>query len=212
MLSRKQFVWASLVLLMWGARQLNADMAPEYRPRGQAALSVALIAAASEGDVEGARKLLKRGANPTWAMPARYQVDAFSLENGPALISAIRAKYVEVLRMFLDERPQLIQTQGAAMLSEILAGPHWLHSSTVDLEFLKLLIERKVEINSRGTTPLMLAAARGHVDAVRTLLAAGADASHKGPDGKTALARAREAKPPKPEHAEIIKLLDPVTK
>ncbi len=56
------------------------------------------------------------------------------------------------------------------------------------------------------------AAARGHVDAVRTLLAAGADASRKSSDGKTALARAREAKPPKPEHAEIIKLLDPVTK
>jgi hypothetical protein len=186
-------------------------MAPDYRPRGQAALSVALIAAASEGDVEGARKLLKRGANPAWEKPARYQIDAFSIENGPALISAIRAQHIEVLRMFLDERPQLIQTHGAALLSEILAGPPWLHSPTVDLAFLKLLIERKVELNPRGTTPLMLAAARGHVDAVRTLLAAGADPSRRGSDGKTALARAKEAKPPKPEHAEIIKLLDPVT-
>ena len=170
------------------------------------------IVAASEADTEGARKLLKRGANPREEIPARYQIGAFSLENGPALISAIRAKHIEVLRMFLNERPQLIQTHGAAMLSEILAGPPWLHSSTVDLEFLKLLIERKVEINPRGTTPLMVAATQGHVDAVRTMLAAGADASRKGSDGKTALARAREAKPPKSEHAEIIKRLDPVTK
>jgi hypothetical protein len=52
--------------------------------------------------------------------------------------------------MFLDERPQRIQTPGTALLSEILAGPLWLHSSTVDLAFLKLLIERKVERKPAG--------------------------------------------------------------
>jgi ankyrin repeat protein len=47
--------------------------------------------------------------------------------------------------------------------------------------------------DSNGNVPLILAAANGHADTVKVLLAHGADVDVKGSEGKNALMRAAEA-------------------
>jgi hypothetical protein len=64
-----------------------------------------------------------------------------------------------------------------------------------DIKTLGRLLDRGLKVNQRGTlgvTPLIMAAGMGETEAVRFLLARGADPSLRDEEGKTAAMRARE--------------------
>ena len=69
----------------------------------------------------------------------------------------------------------------------------------------RLLNKDKVDVNAvglRGVTPLIVAAERGHSEAVSALLKAGADVNHKDNRGKTALDVAKDG-----HHSKVVKIL-----
>lgn len=73
-------------------------------------------------------------------------------------------------------------------------------------EMVALLLQNGADVNltrQDGTTALMLAASRGHVETVRLLLAAGADVNTRSEAGKTAVGMAVEMK-----RTEVVKLLE----
>jgi len=66
---------------------------------------------------------------------------------------------------------------------------HWA-SDFNQVEVIKYLLSKGAKVNAKdnyGITPLLAAVYEGHVGAAQALLAAGADASVKGPDGQTPL-------------------------
>lgn len=190
-------------------------MAPEYEPRGKAVLHFQLVEACQRGKVDTARSLLKSGASPNWEMPDHARNGDDDPRAGPAPVTAIHWGRVDVLRMLLDERPQLLKSFGGRMLAAALTD-RAVKPDGARAQILKLLIERKIDVNLtvdyNQRTPLMLAAMKGDVESVRILLLAGADAKRRDEQGKTALVLAREAKSPAPGHEEVIKQLEPVTK
>ncbi|MFH1067056.1 MAG: ankyrin repeat domain-containing protein [bacterium] len=63
-------------------------------------------------------------------------------------------------------------------------------AETGNVQLCGMLVKKKDVVNKRDAsrrTPLIAAAAEGHVEAVRTLLDAGADIEKEGPRGRTAL-------------------------
>ncbi len=150
--------------------------------------------AALRGDTEVLRLLLKGGANP----------DSPNAEGETALMLVARTGNVEAAKLLVkagakvdarekwggqtaliwaaaQDQPQMIAflvSKGA----EVDA-----HSVVRDWPRRMTAEERPKDMNRGGMSGLMFAAREGHVDAVRTLLKAGANPDFTDPDGSTAL-------------------------
>ena len=97
----------------------------------------------------------------------------------PLIIAALNGhlKSVKILLRYGAD----IETRGKLMIeNEVIEGctPLWAAASAGRFDVVKLLIERKADVNGRtttGSTPLRAAACVGHLDIVRCLVDRGAD-------------------------------------
>ena len=149
--------------------------------------------------------LLKRGFDPDTIDPVR---------GDPALIYAIRAEARKSIALLLSVPTINLEAkarngdtalmiaafkadrQTVASLLEKAAQPNrpgWtaLHYAAAagDLEIIRMLLDKSAYIDAESpnkTTPLMMAASRGHADAIIYLMKEGADASLKNSIGMTA--------------------------
>jgi ankyrin repeat protein len=121
----------------------------------------ALMAVARTGNVEAAKLLLKAGAKvdarENWG--GQTALIWAAAQNQPAMIRLLASKGAEV-----DAR-SAVRNWGRRMTAE----------------------ERPKDMNRGGMSGLMFAARDGHIEAVRTLLQAGADPNFTDPDDSTAL-------------------------
>ncbi|TIA36893.1 hypothetical protein D6C83_06591, partial [Aureobasidium pullulans] len=135
----------------------------------------ALQTAAANGHIAIAVNLLKHGAH----------VNAFS-RCGTALASAVTwPGNIEMIRMLLNNGAGVESQDGQGRTALQLAA------SCGSCDIMLELLERRADINARGTsgTALTQAAKGGHMAAVEMLLARGADINAQGTDG-TALTQA----------------------
>ena len=136
-----------------------------------------LLFAAQQGDLESGRTLLQAGADVN---------DARKTDRLTALMVAAASGHTElsVLLMNSGANPGLVDQSGYTAL-------HYAALDAGRAVLVKALLDHRANPNARttrdtranttsgvsvkGATPLFLAAARGHVDAVRALVAGGAD-------------------------------------
>ena len=134
----------------------------------------ALHEAALEGSTDKVKSLLREGVD----------FDAADEDGHTALMYAAFNGHTEVVRILLDlgANTTAIDYAGRTALMYAATGPF--------PETVKLLIEMKSDPNAvdkeEHFTPLMHAAAEGHLEVVKVLLENGADASMKDIDGDTA--------------------------
>jgi uncharacterized protein len=184
--------------LMWAAAHghpdavdvlLKAGANPNVASKGG---FTPLIFAAEKGDAKSVAKLLDGGADINYAVPAGLN----------ALLIAVTAKHPEVASELI--------AHGASVAAKDRTGNTALHiaSQLGDLELAKQLIARGADLNARTNksqggggrgiaslfrgpsgeqTPLMLAARGNHVEVMKALVAAGADAKLRAQDGSTLL-------------------------
>ena len=130
--------------------------------------STALLWAAYHGDVDMAKTLLGAGA----------VVDAENRYGVTPLLQASRTADIAMMRTLLDAGAQASKWHAEGETPLMAA------SRTGNVEAIQLLLSRKALINAvdpfQEESALMWAAAEGHVDAVKALLTAGADANLKG--------------------------------
>jgi len=167
------------------------------------------------------KTLLKRGFDPNSVDP----------RGEPALIAALRQSAFQVAQVLLDNPATDVNVRSAKaetplMLAAIkgelglcrqliardadINHPGWtpLHyaaSFEGRADVVNLLLANFAYIDAaspNGTTPLMMAAGYGSIDALKALLAAGADASLKNARGLTALDFATQAD--RPEGVDLI--------
>ncbi|TIA06829.1 purine and uridine phosphorylase [Aureobasidium pullulans] len=139
------------------------------------ACGTALQSAAANGHIAIAMNLLKHGAH----------VNAFS-RWGTALASAVTLPgNIEMVRTLLNNGAGVESQDGQGRTALQLAA------SCGSCDIMLELLERRADINARGTsgTALTQAAKGGHIAAVEMLLARGADINAQGTDG-TALTQA----------------------
>ena len=128
--------------------------------------------AAQRGDVEMANALISAGADVGLGTRIGHY---------PPLHIASRGGYTAIARLLVDAGADvtLATTNTGATPLHLAAA-----SAGGGAELVRLLVTSGAEINARdasaGLTPLMFAAAAGRVDAVRELMAQGADASVTG--------------------------------
>lgn len=171
---------------------------PRLSPAATEEDAVRYFRAIQLDDERAVRTALARGVDPNLQDPERGET---------GLILAMRYDAMKVARLLL-EQPRLRVDQAApngntalmmaayqknmpAVLALLEKGaqinrPGWtaLHyaAASGDLDIMKLLLERHAYIDAEsptGMTPLMLAAREGMEDAVKLLLAEGADATLK---------------------------------
>jgi cytohesin len=181
-----------------------------------------LHSAASAGDVERVRELLKKGANPNvrdefgytplhWAAyEGHVDVVKLLLKHGANLNArdedgwtplhrAASRGHVEVVKLLLEHGADP-NIKGAGYT------PLHVAAYVGYVEVVKLLLEHGADPNIKnksGSTPLHFAAFEGHVDVVRLLLEHGADPTVKNKDGDTPLDVAREE-----GHREVVSLIE----
>ena len=138
-----------------------------------------IMASAKEGHLEIVQLLVKSGANTA----------------GSLLIASESAK-VDIVKYLLS-----IHADSTGALSAA--------ASAGNPELVDLLLKEKVNVNDSysdesgySATPLVMAAASGHLEIVKLLLASGADITFTDSEGKTALECAEKA-----EHKEVIDYL-----
>lgn len=127
--------------------------------------------------------LIDKGADPD-------QRDSF--ENTP-LVRAVSAGKRDIAEILI---------KGGADLGASTFGltPLMFAASTGDVDTLRFLVKAGAKVNAvgkgqyGGRSALLAAIPDGHADVVRALIELKADVNQKGPDGKTPLAAAREAK------------------
>ncbi|WP_019141013.1 ankyrin repeat domain-containing protein [Noviherbaspirillum massiliense] len=157
-------------------------------------------------DVRGLRSLLAQGVDPNLAEPSRG-------ESG--LIVALREKSMKVFAVLLDTQDIDVNAQArngdtALMIASYLGNepaaeallargaqvnrPGWtaLHYAAASGSdgIVQLLLKNSAYINAESpnkTTPIMMAAYMGHIQTVKLLLDAGADATLKNELGLTAI-------------------------
>lgn len=95
---------------------LYADAAPDYQPTRRTARHVDLIQACIDGDLNEVRALVRRGADPAWTVPDRYE----SANRGPAVVKAAQNGHADILRYLLDQRPDLMGNHGAEMMDKAI--------------------------------------------------------------------------------------------
>lgn len=136
-------------------------------------LNEALLAAVSDGDVPAAEQLLTQGADPNY----HY--------GGGVLVAAVEQGNVDMVRLLLRHGADPNTGRGwdtALHAAVSRMSPQWM---------IRLLLEHGADPNIEGyenVTPLLPAAGcRGSYDAVKALVAAGADVHHRCDDGDNAL-------------------------
>lgn len=119
-----------------------------------------LYQAAAAEDLETARTLLDRGANPN--------VEGF--EYNSALQAAARRQSVELVQLLLDRGAQ-IDAQGGYHVTALIGAAQY-----GNLEIVRLLINAKANLNLRGIhgTALAMARDKNHDEVEEVLLRAGA--------------------------------------
>jgi ankyrin repeat protein len=156
-------------------RLLERGMDPDTRdPRGQLALYVAL----REGSLRVADVLLSH--------PGLHVDLPNAVGETPLMMAALRGQFEIAQRLYA--RGATVERPGWTPLHYAASGP--------SLDLLRWLLELRAPINARspdGTTPLMLAAGYGLIDATDELLQRGADATARNERGLDAAAFARRA-------------------
>ncbi len=148
-----------------------------------------LHSAASAGDAERVRELLKKGADPN----AKNEYG-----NTPLHEAAFRG-HVDVARLLLEHGadPNIQSKNGLTPLHEAASHGHF--------DVVELLLEHGADPNIKdkyGNTPLHKAASEGHVNVVKLLLEHGADPNIQNKDGWTPLHYAALL-----GHVDVVRLL-----
>ncbi len=163
---------------------------PYYIPQTKSLRELALQEAALNGQTRKVENLLGHGVDANAVDPGRRTALMYSSYNG----------HTEIVQMLLDSgaEPGLRDAMGRTAL---------LFASTGQFpETVKLLLENNADPNIRDAgeqfTPLMHAAAEGHLEVVKILLKYGADPSLKDVDGENAELFARQN-----GHTEVAELL-----
>jgi ankyrin repeat protein len=179
------------------------DVNARVEPDGQ----TALILAATQGDVEAVKRLLRshadpnvtdaRGSTPLFRALAKDRDDVASiLLAQPGLdlnargLNGVTALIAYASRDRDAEVKNLVE-RGADVKLQDGDGDTALHvaARNGNVGMMELLLGKGAEVNGKnkvGGTALMWAAVYGHEDAIRFLLAHGADPSLKDADGVTA--------------------------
>lgn len=156
-------------------RLLERGMDPDTRdPRGQLALYVAL------------REESLRVADVLLSHPGLHVDLPNAVGETPLMMAALRGQFEIAQRLYA--RGATVERPGWTPLHYAASGP--------SLDLLRWLLELRAPINARspdGTTPLMLAAGYGLIDATDELLQRGADATARNERGLDAAAFARRA-------------------
>lgn len=126
---------------------------------------------ANQNETDKVVDLLRRGMDVNTTDP----------QGNSLLMIAVRGNNLELVRFLLDNRanPQRRNRYGdTALMIAALQG----HK-----EIVRLMVERKIDLNHGGWNPLHYAAFEGRAEIISLLLAAGADINQKAPNGYTSL-------------------------
>jgi ankyrin repeat protein len=143
----------------------------------------ALYIAARAGDSSATRMLLAAGADANAALPTSGETVLMTAAKAgdPATVAALLTGGIEGVSL-----ADLGEARAAARIAEA-AGYSLLPNPAIATNY--------ADVNARdrwyGRTPLMIAAAEGHLDAVRLLIEAGSDLNLADAEGSTALSLAR---------------------
>ncbi|KAG1661828.1 Ankyrin repeat domain-containing protein 17 [Nymphon striatum] len=158
--------------------------------RGNKNDSTPLMCAASSGNLDIVKLLLKNGAD----------INAQSLTGNTPLMCACSGGFEDIVRLLLSEGASIEDhnENGHTPLMEAASAGH--------VPIAKILLEHGAGINTHSSefkeSALTLACYKGHVEMVRFLLQAGADQEHKTDEMHTALMEASMD-----GHVEVAKLL-----
>lgn len=149
-----------------------------------------LINYAGNGNLEGIKQALKKGANIKGVEP---QMGA------TALIAGSISGNVEIIKLLIDAKSDVNakSNEGSSALYYCAAQGN--------AEGVKILLENKAEanaVNGNGETALMRAAYGGHTDVVKALLAKKANTELESKEGSTALILAADN-----GHVDVVKAL-----
>ena len=181
----------------------------------------ALMRAAESGDIDQVRALIKRGADVNAAWP-NWRITALMLAAGEGHVAVVKAllqaganpnavafghggvpSWAWMFGMNRCNNDWLAVTD-AMLTAGVEINPKKMYPSPLayaieqdDTVMIEAVLKRGADVNLRdqenGETPLMFAARYSTPDVVRTLLDAGADATAKNKEGKTALVIAGES-------------------
>jgi ankyrin repeat protein len=143
----------------------------------------ALYIAARAGDSVATRMLLAAGADANAALPASGET---------VLMTAAKAGDADVVRALLTGG---VDGVSLAALGEARAAARVAEGAGYSVPVNPTIDTNYADVNARerlyGRTALMIAAAEGHLDAVRLLVEAGSDLNIVDAEGSTALTLAR---------------------
>ena len=140
-----------------------------------------LAKAVFEGDFFSVHVLLANGADPNKGNPRTGG-------SNPLIVAALRG-YLEVVQVLLDAGadPNIRGLEGSTALIWAICSDH--------TDVAQLLLNHGADPNYcspiRNNVPLVVAASRGKLELVRSLLAKGADPNKSGMDHYTAIQHAR---------------------
>ncbi len=179
-------------------RDLYEDVSPTNPllqiPKTAAERTEQLLIAASMGDLEGIKRLLKAGAD----------VNANRDDDWTALRTASYNGQIEAVKLLLDKGANV----NAKTKDVDTALRTAIDSPSCKIEIVKALLDKGANVNARGTdgeTALMRAVAIDDAETVKTiklLLAKGTDINARDDNGETALYKAT-----KDRYHKIVKIL-----
>ncbi|MEJ0076319.1 MAG: ankyrin repeat domain-containing protein [Alphaproteobacteria bacterium] len=153
----------------------------------------ALIAAAGEGDLAAAERLIREGAS----------VAACDGRGRTALLAATHANHVAVARALIAAGADVNAKDNMGDSAFLYAGAE----GRIEILKMALPTAELKSTNRYGGTALIPAAHHGHVEAVRILLGTAIDKDHVNKLGWTALLEAVILGDGGPVHTEIVRLL-----